>query len=165
MTDKPPWLKIALDLIGTYEWEGEEDNPVILKWAKDCGFKEYKHDSIPWCALFVNYALHMAGYRGTGTLWALDFAKYGTKLMGPAVGAIVSKRRQGGGHVAIVVGVSAFKHLICVGGNVNDQVMRQVIPVREVVSYNWPPGYPLPDKVGLNTLPLTSAAARADSEE
>src|SRR4051812_8843215 len=87
---RPLWLVAALGWVGTKEQPGSGDNPVILKWAKDAGGaigKDYTHDSIPWCALFVNAVLQQVGLKGTGTLWALDFAKWGQALAGPAVGA------------------------------------------------------------------------------
>jgi uncharacterized protein (TIGR02594 family) len=62
------------------------------------------HDATPWCALAVNYCLVASGLPGDDSLWALDFARYGTRLKGAAVGAIATKARDGGGHVFLVVG-------------------------------------------------------------
>jgi len=48
--------------------------------------------------------LTKVGLQGTETLWALDWSNWGTRLPGPAVGAFAPMKRQGGGHIAIVVG-------------------------------------------------------------
>ena len=74
---RPLWLEAGIKLIGTKEFAGAKDNPAIIQWAKDEGgdiAAEYTHDSIPWCALFANHCLAKVGIKGTGTLWALDFA-------------------------------------------------------------------------------------------
>ncbi len=156
---RPLWLTEALRLVGTKEEPGRQaDNPAIIEWADELGGKierEYKHDFIPWCALFVNYALMRAGEKGTGTLWALDFAKWGQPLDGPAVGAIVSMTRKGGGHVAIVLGKDRQGNLVCVGGNQNDEVCIRSFPKkRRMAAFRWPPHEPLPAKTGMETLPL-----------
>jgi uncharacterized protein (TIGR02594 family) len=157
-TGRSLWLTEALRFIGTKEAPGAADNPMIIEWADELGGEieqEYKHDSVPWCALFVNYALMRAGEKGTGTLWALDFAKWGQPLDGPAVGAIVSMTRKGGGHVAIVLGKDAQGNLVCIGGNQNDQVCIRSFPQeRPMVAYRWPAHTQLPDKTGLQALPI-----------
>jgi uncharacterized protein (TIGR02594 family) len=101
----PPWLERMNAILGLYEFGGAADNPAIIGMAKACGGKiarTYQHDATPWCALAVNYCLIASGLPGNDSLWALDFARYGKKLAGPAVGAIACKRRQRGGHVFLV---------------------------------------------------------------
>ena len=41
-----------------------------------------------WCARFMNMVLQQTGHRGTGSDMASSFAKYGTRVSGPQVGAI-----------------------------------------------------------------------------
>ena len=122
---RPSWLLAALGWLGTKEQPGSGDNPVILRWAKDQGGaigKDYTHNSIPWCALFTNAVLQQVGLKGTGTLWALDFAKWGQGLPGPAIGAFAAMKRDGGGHITIVVGRDQHGNLMCCGGNQSDAV-------------------------------------------
>ena len=165
----PPWLARATALRGLYERPGSADNPVILEMARICGGKiaaTYKHDDIPWCALFVNYCLVASGQPGNDSLWALDFANYGRRLSGPAVGAIASKKRDGGGHVFIVVGRDSVGRLVGVGGNQSDQVCDDVFDPNDTVAYTWPADYPLPAMVGaaktdLSGLPEVKPVPRA----
>ena len=114
--------------------------------------REYKHDSIPWCALAVNYALIAEGFPGNDSLLALDFRKYGSRLAGPARGAIATKKRQGGGHVFLVVGRTKDGEIIGRGGNQSDMVCDALFDPDEL-QYNWPSNYPLPE-VGIHKLPV-----------
>lgn len=157
----PPWLDKAISLLGVHEAPGDADNPVIIGWAAVCGGnikKNYLHDSTAWCALFVNYCLISTGQQGDDSLMALDFGKWGRRLQGPAVGAIVTKRRPsagaGAGHVMIVGGRDGQGRLVGVGGNTSDEVKQQTFTLDEVVSYSWPTGYPEPASTDFDDLPL-----------
>jgi len=57
-----PWLAMAWSLLGTAETVGDDDNPEILSWANALQLHQYKHDSIPWCGLFVAHCLQSTGY-------------------------------------------------------------------------------------------------------
>ena len=147
----PDWLARAIALLGLYERPGAADNPAILDMARICGGQiaaTYKHDAIAWCALFVNYCLVASGHAGNDSLWALDFANYGRKLSGPAVGAIACKRREGGGHVFIVRGRDSAGRLVGIGGNQSDMVCDEEFDSEAIVSYNWPEDAALPSAVG-----------------
>lgn len=143
-------------ILGLYEFSGSADNPTILEMAKVCGgqiAKTYKHDSIAWCALTVNYCLVASGFPGNDSLWALDMAKYGVRLSGPAVGAIGAKTRNGGGHTFMIAGKTASGRLVIRGGNQSDMVCDETIDPDEVVAYSWPKGYPVP-ATGMGALPV-----------
>lgn len=165
---RPLWLQAAIAWIGTKEQPGSGDNPVILNWAKDQGGEiasEYTHDAIPWCALLANEVLWQVGLKGTGTLWALDFAKWGQKLLGPAVGAFAPMTRSGGGHIPIVVGRDQSGNIMCVGGNQSDAVNIKPFDPDRVVSWRWPSGVSLPTKVGYNLLPIVRSDGRLSTNE
>lgn len=165
---RPLWLQAAIGWIGTKEQPGSGDNKVILNWAKDQGgdiAEEYTHDSIPWCALFANEVLHQVGLKGTGTLWALDFAKWGVNLAGPAVGAFAPMQRSGGGHIPIVVGRDQNGNLMCVGGNQSDAVNIKPFDPARVVAWRWPNGVPLPANVGMKLLPIVRSDGRLSLNE
>jgi uncharacterized protein (TIGR02594 family) len=151
----PPWFNRMTKMMGLYEYAGDADNREIIKMAQACGGtirREYKHDSIPWCALAVNYALIAEGFPGNDSLWALDFRNYGTRLAGSARGAIATKKRQGGGHVFLVVGRTRDGEIIGRGGNQSDMVCDALFDPNEL-QYNWPPNYPLPE-IGIQKLPV-----------
>jgi uncharacterized protein (TIGR02594 family) len=156
----PPWFNRMTRMMGLYEYPGDADNPEIIRMAQACGGtikREYKHDSIPWCALAVNYALIAEGFPGNDSLLALDFRKYGSRLAGPARGAIATKKRQGGGHVFLVVGRTKDGDIIGRGGNQSDMVCDALFDLDEL-QYNWPPNYPLP-QVGIHKLPVLAPTA------
>lgn len=158
----PSWLGRMNALLGLYEFPGATDNPAILAMAKTCGgqiAKNYKHDAIPWCALTINYVLISAGLPGDDSLLALDFRKYGQRLKGPAIGAIATKTRDGGGHVFLVVGRTLDNRIVGRGGNQADMVCDEIFDPG-VLQYNWPLVVPLPE-VGIEKLPIVVPAAKA----
>lgn len=162
-----PWVTTAIQSIGIAEAPGAKDNPVILAMAKACGgniAKTYTHDSIAWCKMFTEYCLVKNGLHGVDSLLALDNAKLGTKLKGPAVGAIACKKRAGGGHTFIVLGKDKAGNIVGVGGNQGDRVSRATFQPSVIVSYNWPNGYQLPARTGLSTLPVVDSAPLSKHE-
>jgi uncharacterized protein (TIGR02594 family) len=141
---EPKWITRARTYIGLKEGSGEKDNPKVVAIYAKAGHPEVRRDAVPWCAAFVGAVLAECGIKPTGTLWALDYAKWGQKLKGPAVGAIATKRRKpAGGHVFFVVGYDAT-HVSALGGNQGDAVCIQRIPRALIHSYSWPVGEPLP---------------------
>jgi uncharacterized protein (TIGR02594 family) len=165
---RPLWLIEGLDWVGTKEAAGTADNPAIRKWAAEEGgeiAKDYNHDSIPWCSLYANMVLSKVGLRGTETLWALDWANWGQKLPGPAVGAFAPMKREGGGHIAIVVGRDQNGNLMCLGGNQEDTVNIKPFPAERPLSFRWPEGVPPPTRVGFDTLPLVKSEGGVSTQE
>jgi uncharacterized protein (TIGR02594 family) len=118
----PRILVQAVKLIGTKEIVGKAHNPIILDWAKQLGIKAYTNDEIPWCGLFIAYCAHKANVQIVdGPLWALNWAKYGTKESTPMLGDVLTFKRNGGGHVGLYVGEDRT-HYHVLGGNQNNQV-------------------------------------------
>ena len=138
------WLTIARAYLGLAEGPDEADNPRVVAFYARAGHPEVRHDAVPWCAAFVGAVLAEAGQKGTGTLWALDYARWGRRLPGPAVGAVATKKRNGGGHVFFVAGFDATD-VFALGGNQGDRVCIARIPRARVYSYRWPAGAPAPD--------------------
>jgi uncharacterized protein (TIGR02594 family) len=103
--------------------------------------------------------------KGTETLWALDFANWGQKLAGPAVGAFVPMARHGGGHIAIVVGRDQHGNLMCIGGNQADAVNIKPFPKARPVGYRWPIGVPQPLNIGFEALPVVKSNGITSTRE
>ena len=170
---RPLWLEAGIKLIGTKEGVGAKDNPEIIDWAKDLGgdiAKEYDHDSIPWCALFANHCLAQVGIKGTGSLWALDFAGRwpATKLLGPAVGAFAPMKRSGGGHIIQIVGRDQHGNIMGLGGNQSDAVNIEPFAVSRLnQGFWWPKSVPIPDvdHIGFKSLPVVSSSGRVSTNE
>lgn len=163
----PPWLARMNAILGLYEFPGSADNPAVIAMAKACGgniARTYKHDATPWCALAVNYCLIASGLPGDDSLWALDFARYGTRLKGAAVGAIATKTREGGGHVFLVVGRTKDGRLVGRGGNQRDMVCDEVFDPSVITACTWPKEYPQPAHVGFAALPVVEPAPKAKRE-
>lgn len=119
----PRILVEACKLIGIKEIVGSKHNPIILSWAKELGLeKVYTNDEIPWCGLFVAYVAKQANVEVVkDPLWALNWAKYGTKSDVPMLGDILTFKRNGGGHVGIYVGEDDLCYHV-LGGNQSNQV-------------------------------------------
>jgi uncharacterized protein (TIGR02594 family) len=165
---RPLWVIEGLKWLNLVEAPGKGDNPDILTWAKEEGgaiAKNYNDDSIPWCALYANMVLTKIGIKGTETLWALDWNNWGQKLPGPTVGAFAPMKREGGGHIAIVVGRDKHGNLMCLGGNQRDSVNITAFPAQRPLSFRWPIGVSLPPKTGLESLPLTRSDGRLSTKE
>jgi uncharacterized protein (TIGR02594 family) len=90
-----------------------------------------------WCGAFLDMVLRRTGHRGGGNL-ALGYARYGKRIPGPKVGAIVVLRRNGGGHVGIVTGVDSNGNPIVISGNHNHRVAVATYPRSRVVAYVVP---------------------------
>jgi uncharacterized protein (TIGR02594 family) len=135
-----PWMAIAKSYIGLHEGTALTANPKVMRFFVEAGHAEIKNDHLtPWCAAFVGAVLKEAGLPNTGTLWALDYAKYGQTLHAPVVGAIGTKTRNGGGHVFFIAGFDA-NSVWALGGNQNDQVCIERIPRSALHSISWPSG-------------------------
>lgn len=91
-----------------------------------------------WCGAFMDLVLRRTGYKGGGNL-ARAYAKYGTRVSGPQVGAIaVMSRGRGGGHVGVVSGVDANGNPIIISGNHNRTTAESVYPAGRVLAYVVP---------------------------
>jgi len=165
---KPVWLTRAKSYIGTQEATGSEDNPVILNWAKQAGgeiAREYQHDEIPWASLYIVAMVCETNFEYPDTLWALDFAKYGQGLEGPAFGAIAVMKRSVGAHVIFVVGRDKAGNLMGIGGNQSDAVNIRPFSPDHVVAYRWPTAAQLPTDMGLSKLPVVDSDSKRSADE
>ncbi len=165
---RPIWLIEGLRWIDTGEGPGAANNPDILRWAREEGgaiARSYKHDSIPWCALYANMVLTKVGLQGTETLWALDWSNWGARLAGPAVGAFAPMKRDGGGHIAIVVGRDQHGNLMCLGGNQSDAVNIKPFPANRPLSFRWPKGAAPPPSADVHSLPLVKSDGHLSTRE
>jgi len=119
----PKILVEAVKHLGVKEFVGKEHNPIILGWAKSLSLSTiYTNDEIPWCGLFVAYCCHAQGLQVVDRpLWALNWNKYGTQVLSPMLGDVLTFKRDGGGHVGIYVGEDVT-HFHVLGGNQNNSV-------------------------------------------
>lgn len=90
-----------------------------------------------WCGAFMDLVLKRTGHAGGGNL-ASAYARYGTRVSGPQVGAIAVMGRKGGGHVGVVSGVDANGNPIIISGNHNRTTAESVYPASRIVAYVMP---------------------------
>ena len=92
-----------------------------------------------WCARFMNMVLQHTGHQGTGSDMASSFARYGTRVSGPQVGAIaVMSRGRRGGHVGIITGVDAQGNPIMISGNNGNRVREAPVSRGRIYAYVMP---------------------------
>lgn len=92
-----------------------------------------------WCARFMNMVLEKTGHHGTGSDMASSFARYGTRVSGPQVGAIAVMSRGGrGGHVGIITGVDAQGNPIMISGNNGNRVREAPVSRGRIYAYVMP---------------------------
>ena len=121
-------LKIAVAELGQKEITGPDDNPTIVKYAKEAGFNWVNDDETPWCSIFANWVAMKAGLqrskKANARSWLLTALNVDTS---PEPGDIVVFWRGSPdsweGHVAIFFGFSITgERVYCLGGNQGNQV-------------------------------------------
>jgi uncharacterized protein (TIGR02594 family) len=92
-----------------------------------------------WCATFMNLVLERTGHKGTGSNMASSFARYGTRISGPQVGAIaVMSRGRRGGHVGVVSGIDSNGNPIIISGNHGRRVAEATYSRGRIYAYVMP---------------------------
>jgi len=89
---------------------------------------------LAWCAAFVNGILARRGYSGTGSNFAISFARYGQQTREPQKGDIVVFRS----HVGFFEGFTTRgnkRYVAVLGGNQSNQVKVSYFPASRVLSY------------------------------
>jgi uncharacterized protein (TIGR02594 family) len=139
-TNEPIWLAVARKDVGLAEIPGKEHSPVIQRWLKSLG-AWWTDDETPWCGTAVAHWMRETGmplprhwYRAKGWL------DWGVVLEHPLVGCVVVFEREGGGHVALVVGQDQNGNLMCLGGNQGNRVTIAPFKRQRVAGYRWPKG-------------------------
>lgn len=145
----PPWLTEMKRLSGTLETPGPQNNPMIIGWAKAIGGwtgKFYTKDSIPWCGLTIAHVIGVTLPNEplpANVLGALQWNKFGVEMKEPTTGAIMTFKRDGGGHVGLYDSEDDKNYYIW-GGNQSDQVNLTKLPKSRLVTFRWPSTYTAP---------------------
>jgi uncharacterized protein (TIGR02594 family) len=117
---------------------GPTSNSLVSEARKYIGTNPTRRGSL-WCGAFMDLVLKRTGHAGGGNL-ASAYARYGTRVAGPQVGAIAVMGRRGGGHVGVVSGVDANGNPTIVSGNHNHTVAEEVYPASRIQAYVLPGG-------------------------
>lgn len=140
---EPVWMREARRLMGVREVVGKGSNPVIMGWAKRFGgwvASFFTDDDIAWCGLFMAHVLGLTLPREAlpaNPLGALNYNKFGRKLADPALGAIMTFTREGGGHVGLYVGEDET-HFHVLGGNQKNSVSITRVARDRLSDIRWP---------------------------
>jgi len=120
---------------------GFTSNSLVSEARKYIGTNPTGRGSL-WCGAFMDLVLKRTGHAGGGNL-ASGYARYGTRLSGPEVGAIAITN--GGAHVGLVTGVDPNGNPIVLSGNTWNRstggrhtVAEQVYPRSRVYAYVMP---------------------------
>lgn len=128
--------EIAIGENGVQEFEGEANNPRIIKYHSSCDSK-FTSDSIPWCSAFANWCIQSAGGKGTRSAIARSFLAWGNKISKPHVGCIVVFERGTdgiSGHVGFFVKENA-NSVFVLGGNQDNMVCIRALSKRKLLGY------------------------------
>ena len=117
---------------------GATSNALVAEARRYIGTNPTGRGSL-WCGAFMDLVLKRTGHAGGGNL-ASAYARYGTRVSGPQVGAIAVMGRHGGGHVGVVTGVDPNGNPIIVSGNHNHTVAESVYPAGRISAYVLPGG-------------------------
>lgn len=161
---EPSWLVNARQYIGVHETAGPQTNPTIAKFLTEAHIVGIHDDETPWCATFVSACLEEFQIRSTRSAWARSYEKWGQRMAGPSVGAIVVfERGPSSGHVGFVAGRDNAGHLMVLGGNQGDMVKLSPFNLGRVLGYRWPDEFELPDDIGFDHLPILDSSGEAVS--
>ena len=117
-----------------------KNNPKILQFFHELGYKNINDDEISWCAAFLNFCLKKSGHDYMNSLIAKDWLKNGVETKNPQPGDVIvfwRERRNGWqGHVAFFIKEDKSNGLIyAYGGNQDGKVCLKKFPKNHVISY------------------------------
>lgn len=99
----------------------------------------------PWCAGFVGSVLGANGIKGTGSLAAKSYLKWGQATDSPTTGDLVvfndltGKNDPVHGHVGFYAGKDSKGNILTLGGNEGHQVAVKAYPASQVAGFRVPP--------------------------
>lgn len=131
-------ILIALNEFSTQGIPGVENNPRVLQYFSDIGQKWVKDDETAWCAAFMNWCLLRAGVKGTNSLLARSFLRYGIAVDFPVLGDIVVlwriNKTSPYGHVGIFIR-EKDNMIYILGGNQANSVNITGFSKEQLLSY------------------------------
>jgi len=163
----PNILKEALRWYGTLELPGDENNPVIIEWAKEVGgwiSEWYTQDEIPWCGLLMALCAKRASFPfNQKALSALEWCNWGLPRLGSCkLGDVLVFRRAKGGHVGIYVGEDSQAFHVLGGNQSNMVCITRIAKDRLVAARHCPWRTAPPDN--LRTIKLAANGTISENE-
>lgn len=134
-------IQTAVNELGQKEISGPDENPSIVRYAKEGGsFEWINEDDTPWCSIFVNWCAKKSGLKGSGLANARSWLIIGQGVDNPQPGDVVVFWRESKdswkGHVGFFFGFSKDgRRVFCLGGNQGNQVSISSFDVDQVLGY------------------------------
>ena len=133
-------FEIASKESGVKEKKGRANNPRIMQYAEETGFKNYQSDESAWCSLFVNWVAFKSDLERSNSLAARSWLNVGLPIDIPEFGDVVvfwrERRDSWKGHVGFFHGFSQDgSRVYCLGGNQGDQVSVTAKHLNRVLGY------------------------------
>lgn len=134
------WVDIARNELGVSEVAGKVARPRILEYFAAAGHAEVKSDETAWCSAFVNFCMEQAGIKGTMSLAARSWLRWGkeVKAQPGAVGIWPRGKSAWQGHVAIVEEVLPGNKVLCIGGNQGNAVTERTFSIDTALGFRMP---------------------------
>jgi len=134
-------IKVAIAELGQKEIDGPENNPTIVRYAKEAGFDWINDDETPWCSIFANWVAMKAELTGSNRLNARSWLLVGRNVDNqPEPGDVVIFWRENlsswKGHVGFYFGHDRDgSRIYCLGGNQGDQVSISAYPAERLLGF------------------------------
>lgn len=161
---EPSWMQVARSYIGTKEFPGPANNPVIVQWLVQLQ-SWFKDDAVAWCGSFMAHCMQRAKVTYPKNYPAArSWASWGIAAPNMGPGVVLVFVREGGGHVGLYAGEDAVCYHV-LGGNQSDQVSITRIAKQRLIAARWPDrniyGQPVPFTgkpvvIGANGLPVSA---------
>lgn len=138
----PPWMQRAVADMGLAETPGVRHTPRIIKMLTLLSYP-FSDDETPWCGTAMAAWVKEAGLTPPAMGYrAASWMTWGAECR-PQVGAIGVKKRTGGNHVYMIVGITADRtRYKALGGNQGNRVCIIDILVSDTKALRWPTGVP-----------------------
>jgi len=130
-------LEFAKTQLGIKEIVGKDNNPAIVNYAKESGFKWVNDDETPWCSIFINWVCMKVDYERSELATARSWLNVGIPLKKPVFGCICIFKRGNSswqGHVGIFDGEDDT-HIYLLGGNQSNSVNIKKYPKYKLLGY------------------------------
>ena len=131
-------LEIAESYLGMNAGDPKQAQ-TLSAFFKKAGGVDIDPATTAWCAAFLNSVLGASGIKGTGSLMAQSFLRFGTAVKAPTKGDIVvferGEKGSGQGHVGIITAINKNGSLQVLGGNQSNRTSIETFKTSRVLGY------------------------------
>lgn len=143
---RAPWVAVGLRAKGLRE-DGSTKG-ALVKFLKSDGKTLGDPQKNPWCGDYVQTCMAIAvpeEVLPTNPYYAKNWLQFGKEIE-PTFGAVGVWTREGGGHVAFILGVDEKNNFVILGGNQSNQVSVTSKSRKGFLGARWPIHVDRPDE-------------------